>query len=209
MEQGAPGSRRATDVKVVVLGESGVGKTSIVSQLAHKTFHEDVQTTIGAAFASADFSTGAAEYTLRLWDTAGQEKYHSLAPMYYRGAMAAVIVFDLTRAHTFRTVKHWVAELSVHGPRDIALAIVGNKSDLVESGVAAREVVETDAREFARSIGATYAEVSARAGDGIERLFAELCTNLPKQQQHGSPSTFITPHKMPQRTPTPTTGCCT
>lgn len=79
----------------------------------------------------------------QIWDTAGQEKYHSLAPMYYRGAAAAIIVYDITRANTFKTLKNWVEELQSKGPKDIAIAIAGNKADLEEQRVSC-EVVDID-----------------------------------------------------------------
>mmetsp|Transcript_17793 Transcript_17793/g.46020 ORF Transcript_17793/g.46020 Transcript_17793/m.46020 type:complete len:210 (+) Transcript_17793:96-725(+) len=207
MEPGPHGAAR--NVKVVVLGASGVGKSSIVSRFVHNAFAEDEQTTIGAAFASRVLTVGSTSYALRIWDTAGQEKYQSLAPMYYRGAMAAIVVFDLTHAASFRTMKHWISELTSHGPRAIAVAIVGNKRDRLSDGMVPRAVEEADARAYATSIDALYTEVSAKVGDGIDELFVELCMKLSPQTQISATPTFITPHSQSQRAPSlQQSRCC-
>ena len=111
----------------------------------------------------------------QIWDTAGQEKYHSLAPMYYRNAAAAVLVYDITKASTFKTLQNWVYELEQRGPKEIALAIVGNKADLS----AQREVEQKTAREYAEEIGGVFLETSAKNNEGIADVFREISRILP------------------------------
>jgi Ras-related protein Rab-5C len=126
----------------------------------------------------------------QIWDTAGQEKYHSLArkifsnsflrtivtllfffvAMYYRGAAAAILVYDITRTSTFRTLQNWVEELRSKGPKDIALAIAGNKADLEDS----REVDRKEAAAYAETIGALYLETSAKDDTNVQDLFIKL-----------------------------------
>ena len=111
----------------------------------------------------------------QIWDTAGQEKYHSLAPMYYRNAAAAILVYDITKASTFKTLQNWVYELEQRGPKDIALAIVGNKSDLSSM----REVERSTAEAYAREIGGIFQETSAKNDEGIEEVFGLVSEILP------------------------------
>lgn len=117
---------------------------------------------------------------LEIWDTAGQERYRSLAPMYYRGASAAVIVYDITKKDSFETMKRWVDELKVRAPPNIVLAIAGNKLDLE----AERAVPAKLAQEYLRQIEEgggerpIFGEMSAKTGDGVQRLFQEICRKL-------------------------------
>ena len=120
------------EVKVVLLGDTGVGKSSLVLRFVTNNFKPYSESTIGASFMSKVIMVHGKPIKFQIWDTAGQEKYHSLAPMYYRGAAAAIIVYDITRANTFNTLKTWVEELKSKGPKDIIIAIAGNKADLEE-----------------------------------------------------------------------------
>ncbi|XP_075427442.1 ras-related protein Rab-22A isoform X2 [Ascaphus truei] len=143
------------ELKVCLLGDTGVGKSSIVW--------------------SASFMTKTVQYQNELhkfliWDTAGQERFRALAPMYYRGSTAAIIVYDITKEDTFSTLKNWVKELRQHGPPNIVVAIAGNKCDLNDL----REVVEKDAKDYADSINAIFVETSAKIAININELFIEI-----------------------------------
>ena len=110
-----------------------------------------------------------------IWDTAGQEKYASLAPMYYRGAAASILVYDITNRASFQVLKAWAEELRSNGPPDIAIAVCGNKLDLEE----ARQVSLQEANAFAAEIGALCIETSARDDANVESMFVELAKRLP------------------------------
>ena len=140
------------EVKVVLLGHQGVGKSSIVLRFVTNNFRQFSESTIGASYMSKLVVVDEKAIKFQIWDTAGQEKYHSLAPMYYRNAAAAVLVYDITKASTFKTLQNWVYELEQRGPKEIALAIVGNKADLS----AQREVEQKTAREYAEEIGGVF-----------------------------------------------------
>eukprot|EP00658_Telonema_sp_P-2_P020371 TRINITY_DN18057_c0_g2_i2.p1 TRINITY_DN18057_c0_g2~~TRINITY_DN18057_c0_g2_i2.p1 ORF type:complete len:141 (-),score=31.20 TRINITY_DN18057_c0_g2_i2:158-580(-) len=127
------GRARMQEVKVVLLGDMGVGKSSIALRLVHDQFNANSVTTVGAVCWTKSVNTTAGPIKLQLWDTAGQERYHALAPLYYRGAAVAVVVYDITRRETFGTLKDWVRELKMQGPSNILIAVVGNKADLVEN----------------------------------------------------------------------------
>ncbi|CBN79787.1 Rab22, RAB family GTPase [Ectocarpus siliculosus] len=121
---------RSREVKVVLLGDTGVGKSSLVHRFVTNNFKPYSESTIGASFMSKMIMVDGSPMKFQIWDTAGQEKYHSLAPMYYRGAGAAIVVYDITKMHSFRTLKEWINELQAQGPQDIAIAVAGNKRDL-------------------------------------------------------------------------------
>jgi len=166
------------EVKVCILGDASVGKSSLLVKFITGKFNEYQESTVGAAYMQKSLIHHGQSYKMQIWDTAGQERYHSLAPMYYKGALGAILVFDLTRASSFETLREWVEELKMQGPEQIALGIAANKTDLRDS----REIDEDDAREYADSIGAMYFETSAKEdeSDGPTfKLFTGLLDRLP------------------------------
>lgn len=163
------------EVKVVLLGDTGVGKSSLVLRFVTNNFKPYSESTIGASFMSKMIMVDGKPIKFQIWDTAGQEKYHSLAPMYYRGAAAAIIVYDITRAATFKTLKNWVEELKAQGPAEIAIAIAGNKADLADQ----REVESAVASAYAKQIDAMYLETSAKDDLNVHDIFVQLSHRLP------------------------------
>jgi len=138
-------------------------------------FKTHSESTIGASFMSKYLVVGGKAIKFQIWDTAGQEKYHSLAPMYYRNSSAAIVVYDISRSATFDTLRNWVAELQAQGPKDIAIAIAGNKADLADK----REVETRVAKEYADEIGALFFETSAKEDLNVSQLFSLLSLRLP------------------------------
>lgn len=116
--------------KLVLLGESAVGKSSLVLRFVKGQFHEFQESTIGAAFLTQTVCLDDTTVKFEIWDTAGQERYHSLAPMYYRGAQAAIVVYDITNEESFSRAKNWVKELQRQASPNIVIALSGNKADL-------------------------------------------------------------------------------
>ncbi|XP_064408504.1 ras-related protein Rab-5B isoform X2 [Latimeria chalumnae] len=116
--------------KLVLLGESAVGKSSLVLRFVKGQFHEYQESTIGAAFLTQSVCLDDTTVKFEIWDTAGQERYHSLAPMYYRGAQAAIVVYDIANQETFARAKTWVKELQRQASPNIVIALAGNKADL-------------------------------------------------------------------------------
>ncbi|CAI5713912.1 unnamed protein product [Hyaloperonospora brassicae] len=169
------GNGKAREVKVVLLGDTGVGKSSLVLRFVTNNFRPYSESTIGASFMSKMIVVNDAPIKYQIWDTAGQEKYHSLAPMYYRGAAAAIVVYDITRKQSLTTLKNWVKELKQLGPDNIVIAIAGNKSDLEEK----REVPASQARAYAEEIGALFIETSAKEDTNVSDLFIQISQALP------------------------------
>jgi small GTP-binding protein len=164
------------EVKVVLLGEQAVGKSSIVLRFAADKFDEDLEPTLGAAFLSKNINVRETPVRFKIWDTAGQEKYRSLAPMYYRHAAAAIIVYDTTVAATFEKAKSWVKELQRRCGDEVIIVLAGNKCDMEAS----RQVSKREAEEYAASIKAVFAETSAKLNIGISEIFVRISDLLPE-----------------------------
>jgi len=174
---------QAIDAKVVVIGNTGVGKTCIVLRYVQGKFVMHTASTIGASFMIKKLFLDNTRLTLQIWDTAGQERFRSMGPMYYRGAAAAIIVFDITSEESFTHLHQWVDELRKNSDEEIVLAIACNKSDLS----AQRAVAFKRAKEYAESVGAVVYETSAKANKGIEELFVDLARQILARKSAPAP----------------------
>jgi Ras-related protein Rab-22 len=157
--------------KIVLLGDSGVGKTCIISRYISNTFDRNAPSTNGASYASKNINIEDKEVTLNIWDTAGQEKYKSLTKFFYKDASAAILVYDITSEESFRNMKtYWFEQVKEQGPKNIILSVVGNKSDLYNK----EEVKEEDGKQFADKIGAIFELTSAKNNTGINDLYMNI-----------------------------------
>ncbi|XP_064466458.1 ras-related protein Rab-22A-like [Ornithodoros turicata] len=175
------------DVKLCLLGNSGVGKSSIVQRFVYNTFNPAAESTIGASFMMKTLMLGDAVFKFNIWDTAGQERYRALAPMYYRGAAAAIIVYDITSMESFNAVKTWVKELQTHGDYNVALGIAGNKCDLEHR----REVPRSVGSSYAEQIHAAFVETSAMKSTNIQELFTGIASRVNRQAGPSKPQLKI------------------
>ena len=160
-------------IKVVLIGESGVGKTSIISKFTKGIFNQDIMSTNGATFSTKkkEFKNSKKTLSFEIWDTAGQEKYRSLAKMFFKDAAVALIVYDITNKESFEELKkYWLNIIKENGPQKMIMYIVGNKYDLLE-----REAVkEEEARAYAESQNVPLWFTSAKDSTGIDELFEEI-----------------------------------
>lgn len=173
-----PGNK-IIQAKLVLLGDMGTGKTSLVLRFIKGQFFDHQEPTIGAAFFTQVLSLSEATVKFDIWDTAGQERYHSLAPMYYRGAAAAVVVYDIASLDTFSRAKKWVQELKKQGNPNLVMALVGNKSDLETD----REVESEMGEQFSQENGMFFIETSAKEALNINELFYTIAKQLAKASQ--------------------------
>jgi small GTP-binding protein len=141
---------KVSHFKLVLLGDTAVGKSCIVTRFVRNEFFEFQEPTIGAAFLTQTIALDDATVKFEIWDTAGQERYRSLASMYYRGAAAALVVYDITNKDSFDSAKSWVKELQKRGEPNVVIALAGNKVDLPQS---LRKVEREEAEAYSEEIG--------------------------------------------------------
>ena len=166
----------------LILGESAVGKSSLVLRFVKGQFHEYQESTIGAAFLTQTVCLDDTTVKFEIWDTAGQERYHSLAPMYYRGAQAAIVVYDVTNNDTFNRAKTWVKELQRQASPNIVIALAGNKKDLSNK----RMIDTEEAKAYAEDNGLLFMETSAKTAFNVNEIFLAIAKKLPKNEAGGS-----------------------
>ncbi|EKF38411.1 ras-related protein rab-5, putative [Trypanosoma cruzi marinkellei] len=159
--------------KVVLLGDSGVGKSSLVQRLAKDEWNENQNSTVGASFFRYSCPVDDTAVNFDIWDTAGQERYKSLASMYYRGAAAALVVYELPLYETFERAKYWVRELAANSPETI-VTLVGNKSDLANR----RNVSAEEAAAYAKELDLMFIEASAKDGSRVHDIFEKIARRL-------------------------------
>lgn len=185
--RGPPGARglnnRFAQFKLVLLGESAVGKSSIVLRFVKDQFDSYRESTIGAAFLTQTISLDeTTTVKFEIWDTAGQERYKSLAPMYYRNANCAVVVYDITQASSLDKAKAWVKELQRQANENIIIALAGNKLDLVTEQPDKRAIPAADAEAYAKEAGLLFFETSAKTAENVKELFTAIAKKLPTDQ---------------------------
>ena len=167
-------STQQVPFKVVLLGEGSVGKTSLILRYTAQKFNDQHIMTEQAAYQNKFLNIDNHRVQLSIWDTAGQEKFHALAPIYYRDANAALLVYDITSQDSFDRVQNWVKELHGFLGTDVVLAIAGNKIDLERKRVISIEQGE----KYAQEVGAVHFNTSAKLDKGVNELFFHLAKKL-------------------------------
>jgi len=179
--------------KIVVLGDSGVGKTNLVSRFTKDEFRTDSKATIGVEFATKNVKMSDGKMVkAQIWDTAGQERYRSIASSYYRGAVGALIMYDVTNRDSFKHLNEWKKELEEHAGKDALVVLVGNKIDLPDEK---RAVRSKEGKSFARRNGLAFIETSALDSTGVslafERVLKQIYENRLAAKAHQAPSISI------------------
>merc|ERR1711879_80532 len=193
--------------KLVFVGDSSVGKTSIISRFMHGHFDAHYDATIGIDFLAKTHTVDGKTVRLQLWDTAGQERVRSLIPSYIRDSSVAVVVYDVSKQDTFHNTNDWISEVRKEREEDVLIMLVGNKTDVGESQ---RAVRYSDGEEKARRHNALFIETSAKSGHNVKELFDMVCKKLPEgSAPSGGPrsSTTKTVKVTDQRSSSSGCGC--
>ncbi|XP_051522443.1 ras-related protein Rab-18-B-like isoform X2 [Myxocyprinus asiaticus] len=163
-----------TTLKILIIGESGVGKSSLLLRFTADQFNPDIGATIGVDFKVKTLTVEGNKAKLAIWDTAGQERFRTLTPSYYRGAQGVILVYDVTRRETFAKLDHWLNELETYCTRnDLVKMLVGNKIDKED-----RELERDEGLKFARKHSMLFIEASAKTRDGVQCAFEELVEKI-------------------------------
>merc|ERR1712014_229774 len=160
--------------KVVLIGDSGVGRTNLLSRFTRNEFNLDSKSTIGVEFATRSIQVDNKTIKAQIWDTAGQERYRAITSAYYRGAVGALLVYDISKHQTYENVTRWLKELRDHADTNIVIMLVGNKSDLRHL----RAVPTEEAKEFASQNNLSFIETSALDASNVELAFQNILTEI-------------------------------
>ncbi|KAF9153248.1 hypothetical protein DFQ27_000964 [Actinomortierella ambigua] len=201
--------------KIVLIGDSGVGKSNILSRFTRGDFNLESKSTIGVDFGARTVQVEDGKMIkAQIWDTAGQERYRAITAAYYRGAVGALLLYDITQQGTFESVSRWLSEVREHADSNIIIMLVGNKSDLRHL----RAIPTEDGKNFAEENGLMFIETSALDSTNVDVAFTDLLTEIYKvvtnympkeggkdELKAGGASISITP--TPQDKPAGS-GCC-
>ncbi len=154
--------------KIVLIGDSGVGKSNILSRYIRDEFSIETKSTVGVEFGGKVIKIKGNTIKAQIWDTAGQERYKSITNAYYKGAKGALVVFDITRRDTFNNVDRWIGELKSNAENDVSIILIGNKTDLEDQ----RQVSLEEAKSKAEHHSLAYVETSALQNMNIEKAFS-------------------------------------
>uniref|UniRef100_A0A3Q4GSL3 small monomeric GTPase n=1 Tax=Neolamprologus brichardi TaxID=32507 RepID=A0A3Q4GSL3_NEOBR len=167
---------------MVLIGDSGVGKSNLLSRFTRNEFNLESKSTIGVEFATRSIQVEGKTVKAQIWDTAGQERYRAITSAYYRGAVGALLVYDIAKHLTYENAERWLKELQDHADSNIVIMLVGNKSDLRHL----RAVPTDEAKAFAEKHGLSFLETSALDSSNVELAFQTILTaiyNIVSQRQ--------------------------
>ncbi|KAK3304304.1 ras family-domain-containing protein [Achaetomium macrosporum] len=160
--------------KVVLIGDSGVGKSNLLSRFTRNEFNLDSKSTIGVEFATRSIQIDNKTIKAQIWDTAGQERYRAITSAYYRGAVGALLVYDISKSLSFENVTRWLKELRDHADSNIVIMLVGNKTDQRHL----RAVPTEDGKNFASENGLSFIETSALEATNVDLAFQNILTSI-------------------------------
>lgn len=193
--------------KLLLIGDSGVGKSCLLLRFADDTYTESYISTIGVDFKIRTIELDGKTIKLQIWDTAGQERFRTITSSYYRGAHGIIVVYDTTDQESFNNVKQWLQEIDRYACENVNKLLVGNKCDLTHKKV----VDYQTAKEYADSLGIPFLETSAKNATNVEQAFMTMAAEIknrmgpPSGQQGNSPSLNVSSKPVETQ---PGGGCC-
>ncbi|TKR96299.1 hypothetical protein L596_010341 [Steinernema carpocapsae] len=160
--------------KVVLVGDTGVGKTNLISRYMDDRFDPNERQTIGVDMATTCVQVHGHTIKAQIWDTAGQDRYGSIVPTYYKHALGAILVYNITETQSFQNARRWLNDIQKYANRDMMVLLVGNKTDLEELRVVPME----EAKEFAVENGLSFIETSALNNDNVRTAFSKILMDI-------------------------------
>jgi Ras-related protein Rab-1A len=176
--------------KLLLIGNSAVGKSSLLLRFSDNIFNESFLPTIGVDFKIRTLDLNSKIAKLQIWDTAGQERFKNITSSYYKGAHGVILVYDITDRSSFKDVENWLQEVQKHANENIVKLLVGNKCDLESQ----RQVTTDEGKDLAQSLGIKFVETSAKSSTNVEKAFQTLALEIKARVQ-----------KTDDKTPTGTT----
>ncbi len=177
------GERYEQLYKIIIIGDSGVGKSNILNRYLRNEFKQDSKSTVGVEFGSKQLKVCGTNIKLQIWDTAGQERYRSITSAYYKGSKGCFLVYDITSAQSFENIEKWYEEIIKTVDKDLSIILVGNKSDLENE----RQVTVEMGQDKAKNLNCPFFETSALNNTYIDTVFTTIsediynrCKNAPK-----------------------------
>jgi len=168
--------------KLLLIGDSGVGKTCVLFRFSDDSFHSSFISTIGIDFKIKTIEVDGKKIKLQIWDTAGQERFHTITTSYYRGATGIMLVYDVTQARSFENINKWLRNIDDHASNDVVKMLIGNKCDMEDKRCIARARGEALAREH----GIPFFETSAKTNTNVEKAFFEITRAILKKTPNPS-----------------------
>ena len=160
--------------KIIIIGDSGVGKSNILGRYLHNEFREDTKSTVGVEFGSKKMVIENTPIKLQIWDTAGQERYRSITSAYYKGSKGCFIVYDITNPQSFDDIQKWYEEIKRSGDKGVSIILVGNKCDLENE----RKISTETGKNKAKEMNCPFYETSALSNIMIEEVFKSICEDI-------------------------------
>ena len=165
--------------KIVLIGDTSVGKTNILSKYLSDEFDPESKATVGVEFGTKNFKIENNIVKVQIWDTAGQERYRSITNAYYKGAKGSLLVYDITNRKSFDNLDRWISDLKTNGDSSLSIVLLGNKSDLENQ----RQISIQEGKDKAALFNVAFMETSALNGNNIERAFDELISDVYKNHK--------------------------
>ena len=188
--------------RVITVGDSGVGKTSLIHRIKSGSFLDQTVPTIGAGVTPIEVVVEDNKYSFQMWDTAGQEMYRNIIPIYFKGAVVAVLVFSLSDPKSFANLDSWLDQIAEHSSDDIIILVFGNKTDAQPL-----QVTEEEAKRWAKSKNLDIFFTSAKTGQNISLIMPYIATTYENKKKHSIPMDDVRAPIQPVKDK-PKEGCC-